>query len=69
MIAIPNVVVFSTICSTVLGLDPAAQISFSQRLLIATGLMTLLQSLKGHRYPVLEGPSSGPLTEFHCLSS
>jgi uracil permease len=68
MIAIPNVVVFSTICSTVLGLDPAGQISFSQRLLIATGLMTLLQSLKGHRYPVLEGPSSALLLSFIVLA-
>ena len=68
MIAIPNVVVFSTICSTVLGLDPSAQISFSQRLLIATGLMTLLQRLKGHRYPVLEGPSSALLLSFIVLA-
>jgi hypothetical protein len=48
MIAIPSVVVFSALCSTALGLNPAGQISFSQRLLIATGLMTILQSLEGH---------------------
>jgi xanthine/uracil permease len=68
MIAIPGVVVFSTICSTALGLDPAAQVSFSQRLLIATGLITLLQSLKGHCYPVLEGPSSALLLSFVVLA-
>jgi uracil permease len=68
MIAIPNVVVFSTLCATALGLDPAAQISFSQRLLIATGLMTILQSLKGHRYPLLEGPSSAILLSFIILA-
>ena len=69
MIAIPSVVVFSTLCSTALGLDPAAQISFSQRLLIATGLMTILQSLEGHRYPLLEGPSSAVLLTFIILAS
>jgi uracil permease len=68
MIAIPNVVVFSTLCGAALGFDPAAQISFSQRLLIATGLMTILQSLKGHRYPLLEGPSSAILLSFIILA-
>ncbi|MDI7258567.1 MAG: solute carrier family 23 protein [Thermodesulfobacteriota bacterium] len=68
IIAIPNVVVFSALCGTALGLDPAAQISFSQRLLIATGLMTLLQSLKGHKYPLLEGPSSALLLSFTVLA-
>ena len=68
MIAIPGVVVFSTLCSTALGLDPAGQVSFSQRLLIATGLMTILQSLEGHRYPLLEGPSSAVLLTLIILA-
>jgi xanthine/uracil permease len=68
MVAIPNVVVFSALCSAALGLDPAGQISFSQRLLIVTGLMTLLQSLGGHRYPVLEAPSSALLLSFIVLA-
>ncbi|MBM4276386.1 MAG: hypothetical protein FJ130_00695 [Deltaproteobacteria bacterium] len=68
MIAIPNVAVFSALCGTALGLDPSAQISFSQRLLIVTGLMTLFQSLKGHQYPILEGPSSALLLSFIVLA-
>jgi len=68
MIAIPNVVVFSTLCGAALRLDPATQISFSQRLLIATGVMNVLQSLRGHRYPVLEGPSSALLVSFIVLA-
>ena len=68
MIAIPNVVIFSTLCGAALELNPAAQIGFSQRLLIATGLMTFLQSLKGHRYPLLEGPSSALLLSFIILA-
>ena len=68
MIKIPSIVIFSTLCSVALGLDPAARISFSQRLLIVTGLMTLLQSLKGHRYPVVEGPSSALLLSFLVLA-
>ena len=66
--SIPTVVFFSTLCGVALGLDPSAQISFSQRLLIAAGLMTLLQSLVGHRYPVLEGPSSAILVTFMVLA-
>ena len=68
MVAIPGIVVFSALCSAALHLDPAAQISFSQRLLIITGLMTLLQSLFGHRYPILEGPSSAVLLSFIVLA-
>ena len=68
IIAIPSVVVFSTLCGAALGLGHAAQISFSQRMLIATGLMTILQSLKGHRYPLLEGPSSAILVSFIVLA-
>jgi uracil permease len=68
MVAIPNVIVFSALGATALHLDPAAQISFSQRLLLATGLMTLLQSLKGHRLPILEGPSSAVVLSFVILA-
>jgi xanthine/uracil permease len=68
MIAIPNVVVFSTLCGAVLNLNPLEQISFAQRLLIATGLMNILQSLQGHRYPVIEGPSSALLLGFIVLA-
>jgi xanthine/uracil permease len=68
MIAIPNIIVFSGLGSAVLQLDPAAQISFSQRLLLVTGLMTLLQSLKGHRFPILEGPSSALTLSFIIMA-
>ena len=68
MTSIPIVVFFSTLCGVALGLDSSAQISFSQRLLIATGLMTMLQSLIGHRYPLLEGPSSAVLVTFMVLA-
>jgi uracil permease len=66
--SIPTVVFFSTLCGAALGLDPAGQISFSQRLLITAGFMTMLQSLIGHRYPVLEGPSSAILVTFLVLA-
>jgi len=68
MIAIPNVIIFSALGSTALQLDALAQVSFSQRLLLATGLMTLLQSLKGHRFPILEGPSSAAALSFVILA-
>jgi uracil permease len=68
MVTIPNVVVFSTLCGAALKLDPPGLISFSQRLLIVTGLMNILQSLKGHRYPVVEGASSALLLTFVVLA-
>jgi xanthine/uracil permease len=68
MVAIPNVVVFSALCGAALRLDPAGVISFSQRLLIATGLMNICQTLWGHRYPVIEGGSSALLLSFVVLA-
>ena len=68
LIAIPNVVIFSALCSSALGLPPSGQIIFSQRLLIVIGLTTIFQSLKGHRYPILEGPSSALLLSFIILA-
>ena len=68
MITIPNVMIFSSLCSGALGLSPEAQISYSQRLLIVIGVMNMLQSLKGHRFPVLEGPSSAVLLSFIVLA-
>ncbi len=68
MITIPSVIVFSSLCSGALGLSPEAQISYSQRLLIVIGIMNIVQSLKGHRYPVLEGPSSAVLLSYVVLA-
>jgi hypothetical protein len=45
-VAIPNAVIFSTFCAPALGLDPAGQIAFAQRLLITMGLMIIPQNLK-----------------------
>ncbi len=60
---------FSTLCSTALGLDPAGQISFSQRLLIATGLMTMLQSLDRPPVPCVGGTIVGHFGDLYSLSS
>lgn len=68
MITIPNVMIFSSLCSGALGLSPEGQISYSQRLLVVIGAMNIVQSLKGHRFPVLEGPSSAVLLSFIVLA-
>ena len=68
MTSVPSIVVFSTFCAAALGLDAAGRISFSQRLLIVTGIITMLQSVKGHRYPLLEGPSSAVLVTLLVLA-
>lgn len=68
IMAVPNIVVFSSLCATALGFDHLTQVSFSQRLLFATGLLTLLQSLIGHRYPLIEGPSAALLLSFLVLA-
>lgn len=68
IVTIPSIIVFSALGSAALHLDPAGHVSFSQRLLLMTGLMTLLQSLKGHRLPIVEGPSSALVLTFIILA-
>jgi xanthine/uracil permease len=45
IVTLPSIIVFSALGSAALHLDPAGHVSFSQRLLLMAGLMTVLQSL------------------------
>jgi uracil permease len=67
-IMFPAVVIAVTLCGNSLSLDASGEVRFLQFVLIASGFFTALQSLWGHRYPLLEGPATALLLTFTLLA-
>ncbi len=67
-IFLPTLMILSAVSSEYLGLQPAARILFFQRVLLTTGGIMILQTLWGHRYPLLDGPSSALLLSLLLLA-
>jgi uracil permease len=57
-IAFPTAIIATSICGAALDLDLEGALRFLQLTLLTTGLYTFVQTLWGHRYPLLEGPST-----------
>lgn len=68
VIFLPTLTLLSTISAEYLGLAGEAKVLFFQRLLMVTGGVMVLQTLSGHRYPLLDGPSSALLLSFIILA-
>ncbi len=67
-ITFPSVIIAASICEDALGLSLAGGIRFLQLTLLTTGLFTFIQTLWGHRYPLLEGPSTAVLLTFMLVA-
>ncbi len=67
-IFLPTLMILSAISSEYLGLQQADRLLFFQRVLLTTGSVMILQTLWGHRYPLLDGPSSALLLNLLILS-
>lgn len=61
LIFLPVITIIATVLIPHLGLQGNEKVLFFQRLLLATGSLMVLQTLWGHRYPVLDGPASALL--------
>ncbi len=68
LIVLPTLTIFSTISSEYLGLHGGEEVLFLQRLLVIVGGVMILQTLWGHRYPLLDGPASALLLSFIILA-
>ncbi|NNG06342.1 MAG: purine/pyrimidine permease [Desulfobacteraceae bacterium] len=66
-IAFPSVIIAATLCGAALGLGLEGSIRFLQLALLTTGLFTFVQSLWGHRYPLVDGPSTALVLTFILL--
>ncbi len=60
-IAFPIIIITTTMAEAVLKLDMPGSIRFIQMTFLTTGFFTFVQTLWGHRYPLIEGPSAALL--------
>jgi len=67
-IMFPALIIASTLGVNALGLTGAAEIRFLQLTLLTSGFFTAVQTLWGHRYPLLEGPSTALVLSFLLLA-
>ena len=67
-IAFPIVIISTTMAGAVLELDMPGGVRFIQMTFLTTGLFTFIQTLWGHRYPLIEGPSAAVLLTFILLA-
>ena len=65
---LPTLTIFSAISSEYLGLHGDEEVLFFQRLLVTVGGVMILQTIWGHRYPLLDGPASALLLSFIILA-
>jgi xanthine/uracil permease len=68
MIFIPILIIITSISARAIELDDKGQVLFAQRVLLVTGVATLLQSLVGHKYPIQEGPATALLLSFVTIA-
>jgi xanthine/uracil permease len=68
VIFLPTITILSAISSEFLNLHGQEKVLFFQRLLAVTGGVMILQTLWGHRYPLLDGPASALLLSFIVLA-
>lgn len=69
VIIFPSYVIAAKIVAQAMALSAASEARFLQVTLVCSGLGTLVQTLWGHRYPLVEGPATAHLLTFVSLSS
>ncbi|MCJ7596054.1 MAG: purine/pyrimidine permease [Desulfobacterales bacterium] len=67
-IMFPALVIVATLGVESLGPGGADKIRFLQLTLLTSGLFTVIQTLWGHRYPLLEGPATALVLAFILLA-
>lgn len=68
IIMFPGLIIIATLSGKALHMGAEEEIRFFQLILLTSGFFTAVQSLWGHRYPVLEGPATALLLTFIILA-
>lgn len=63
----PTLIIFAVVCGKALSLGPGQQVRLLQIMLLIYGAFSCIQTLWGHRYPVVEGPSTALFLTFLAL--
>ncbi len=64
VIIFPALIIVATLCGDALHLGAKHRVHFLQLTLLTSGIVTVIQSLWGHRYPLLDGPATALLLTF-----
>jgi uracil permease len=68
IIIFPIFITSSILPARVLQMNPAQEVRFLQLILLSSGIFTTVQCLWGHRYPVIDGPSTALLLTFLIIA-
>lgn len=68
IIAFPSFIIMAALIGRALDFNALQQVRFLQLLLVVSGFFTTVQTLWGHRYPLLDGPSTALLLTFIVLA-
>ncbi|MBW1720934.1 MAG: purine/pyrimidine permease [Deltaproteobacteria bacterium] len=67
-VVFPAFIITAALVAPPLGLGPESTIRFLQLTLFVSGLFTIIQTLWGHRFPLVEGPSTALVLTFIILA-
>lgn len=68
LLTVPPLIIAATLSVNALGLTGGEEIRFLQLTLLTSGFFTAVQTLWGHRYPMLEGPSTALILSLVLLA-
>jgi xanthine/uracil permease len=68
IITFPALIIVSSLSGKAFNMENLEEVRFLQLTLLTSGLFTFLQSLAGHRYPLLDGPATALLITFITLA-
>jgi xanthine/uracil permease len=68
VIVFPSLIIISVLSSKALHMTAGDEVRFLQLILLVSGAFTAFQNLWGHRYPLIEGPSTAVLLTFLVLA-
>jgi xanthine/uracil permease len=67
VIVFPALIIVAALSAKALDLEMSREVHFFQLILLTSGCFTVLQSLWGHRYPIIDGPATALLLTFIIL--
>ena len=68
VVVLPLVVITARLMASFLGMDAATAAVLFQKMLLLVGLVTAVQCFKGHKYPLVDGPSAALLLSVAALA-
>jgi xanthine/uracil permease len=68
VVVLPLIVISARLMASFLGMDGAQAALLFQKMLLLAGLVTTVQCLRGHKYPLIDGPSAALLLSVAALA-